>query len=166
MSFARLHMRYSWAVTQPYIDEVPVRGPASRYVLPSGEEEQIPENSGIRCFVWEHFQDLNRVCQRMKYSGGTFSGFKSSLCAAEIELLGQRCTSEGRLPNEHRVAKVKNWGPCPDLSDVWAFIGTIGVCKMFIRNFAHRGVVARTFVNNPSAFVDRPLCTEPRILLQ
>ena len=125
-------------VTQPYIDDVPVRGPASRYVLPSGEEERIPENPGIRRFVWEHFQDLNRVCQRMKYSGGTFSGFKSSLCAAEIELLGQRCTSEGRLPNEHRVAKVKNWGPCPDLSDVRAFIGTIGVCRMFIRNFAHR----------------------------
>ena len=45
-------------VTQPYIDDVPVRGPASRYLLPSGEEERIPDNSGIRRFVWEHFQDL------------------------------------------------------------------------------------------------------------
>jgi hypothetical protein len=125
-------------VTQPYIDDVPVRGPATRYVLPSGEEERIPENPGIRRFVWEHFQDLNRICQRMKYSGGTFSGFKSNLCASEIELLGQRCTSEGRLPNEARVLKVKNWESCTDLSDVRAFIGTIGICRMFIKNFAHR----------------------------
>jgi hypothetical protein len=31
-----------------------------------------------------------------------------------------------------------NWGPCRDLTDVRAFIGTIGVCRLFIKNFAHR----------------------------
>ena len=125
-------------VTQPYIDDVPVRGPATRYVLPSGEEERIPQNPGIRRFVWEHFQDLNRICQRMKYSGGTFSGFKSFLCAPEITVLGHRCTINGRLPDESRVIKVTNWSPCPDLSDVRAFVGTVGLCRMFIRNFASR----------------------------
>lgn len=125
-------------VTVPYIDDVPIRGPASRYSLPTGEEERIPENPDIRRFVWEHFQDLNRVCQRMKYSGGTFSGYKSFLCAPEITVLGQRCTINGRLPEGSRVEKVSNWGPCEDLSDVRAFIGTIGTCRMFIRNFASR----------------------------
>ena len=125
-------------VTQPYIDDVPVRGPATRYILPNGEPETIPENTGIRRFVWEHFQDLNRVVQRMKYSGGTFSGYKSFLCTAEITVLGHRCTIDGRLPDSSRVDKVINWGPCPDLSDVRAFLGTIGVCRVFIRNFAQR----------------------------
>ena len=37
-----------------------------------------------------------------------------------------------------RVAKIVNWGPCKDLTDVRAFLGTIGVCRLFIRNFAHR----------------------------
>jgi hypothetical protein len=74
----------------------------------------------------------------MKYSGGTFSGFKSFLCASEISVLGQRCTINGRLPDEARVSKIKNWGPCTDLSDVRAFVGTIGVCRMFIKNFASR----------------------------
>jgi hypothetical protein len=124
-------------VTQPYIDDVPVRGPATRYILPDGEPETIPENSGIRCFVWEHFQDVNRVVQRMKYSGGTFSGYKTKLCAPEITVLGHRCTMQGRLPEQDRVDKVINWGPCKDLTDVQAFVGTIGVCRMFIRNFAH-----------------------------
>ena len=125
-------------VTEPFLDDVPVRGPATRYLLPTGEEERIPQNSGIRRFVWEHFQDLNRICQRMKYSGGTFSGFKAFICRAEIDLLGNRCTINGRLPDEGRVTKVTNWGPCNDLSDIRAFIGTIGTCRMFIRNFASR----------------------------
>ena len=125
-------------ITEPFVDDVPVKGPESRYIMESGEEERIVENPGIRRFVWEHFQDLNRICQRLKYCGGTFSGYKSILCAKEITLLGQRCTAEGRLPEASRIVTVTNWGPCPDLSDVRAFIGTIGVCRMFIRNFAHR----------------------------
>ena len=35
-------------VTQPYINDVPIRGPASRYILPSGDFETIPANAGIR----------------------------------------------------------------------------------------------------------------------
>ena len=65
--------------TVPYIDDIPIRGPAMRYPLPDGSEERIPENLGIRRFIWEHFQGLNRVVQRVKYCGGTFSGFKSVL---------------------------------------------------------------------------------------
>ena len=125
-------------VTFPYIDDVPVRGPASRYIQPDGEPETIRDNAGIRRFVWEHFQDLNRVVQRMKYSGGTFSGYKSFLCASEITVLGHRCTIDGRLPDQSRVVNVVNWAPCKDLSDIRAFLGTIGVCRLFIKNFAHR----------------------------
>ena len=95
-------------ITIPYIDDVPIKGPRSRYVLPTGDFETIPENSGIRRFVWEHFQGVNRVVQRMKYSGGTFSGFKSLLCAPEITILGHRCTYEGRLPDLSRVAAIAN----------------------------------------------------------
>ena len=125
-------------VTQPFIDDVPIKGPATRYIQSNGEPETIPENPGIRRFVWEHFQDVNRIVQRMKYCGGTFSGYKAKLCAPEIVVTGHRCTYEGRLPEQDRVAKIVNWGPCADLTDVRAFVGTIGVCRMFIRNFAHR----------------------------
>jgi Integrase zinc binding domain/RNase H-like domain found in reverse transcriptase len=125
-------------ITQPYIDDVPVKGPISRYIQEDGQPETIPENNGIRRFVWEHFQDLNRIVQKMKHAGGTFSGIKSTLCAPEITVLGHRCTMNGRLPDQSRVAKLLNWGPCKDLSDVRAFLGTIGVCRLFIRDFAHR----------------------------
>lgn len=125
-------------ITIPYIDDVPIKGPATRYELPNGEYECIPENPNIRRFVWEHFQNLNRVIQRMKYCGGTFSGYKSVLCAPEIMVLGHHCTFEGRLPDTKRIDAIIKWGPCNSLTEVHAFLGTIGTCRMFIKNFAHR----------------------------
>jgi hypothetical protein len=130
--------------TVPYIDDVPIRGPETRYVLPDGTEERIPENPGIRRFVWEHFQNVNRIIQRTKYCGGTYSGFKSTLCAEEIVAVGHRCTPQGRLPDPKYIDKISNWGPCKNLSDVRAFLGTVGVCRMFIMNFAKR---ANSLVN-------------------
>ena len=120
-------------VTVPFIDDVPIKGPASRYYL---ENETIPENPGIRRFVWEHFQNLNRVVQRMKYCGGTFSGPKTILCNDEITVVGHRCTYEGRLPETDRVGVINRWPACQSVSEVRMFLGTIGVCRVFIRDFA------------------------------
>ena len=119
-----------------YIDNVLICGPTTRYPLPDGSEEQIPENLGICCFVWEHFQGLNGVVQRIKYCGGTFSGFKSVLCVEEITAVGHWCTPEGHLPNPSRVDHIINWGPCKDISDVRVFLGTVGMCHIFIHNFS------------------------------
>ena len=140
--------------TIPFIDDVPIRGPATRYIAADGTFETISQNRGIRRFVWEYFQGLNRVVQRMKYCHGTFSGYKAILCAPEMTVVGHRCTYEGRLPETARVDKVANWGPCLDLSDVRAFLGTIGVCRMFIRNFAHRAnpLTILTRKNQPFLF--------------
>ena len=50
-------------VTVPFIDNVPIKGPVSKYRNRDRIYETIPENAGIRRFVWEHFQNLNRVVQ-------------------------------------------------------------------------------------------------------
>lgn len=125
--------------TRPYIDDVPIRGPATRYELPGGGYEVIkgqdPE-TGIRRFVWEHMQAVNRILQRIKYAGATFSGFKSKLCAEEIMVVGHRCTYEGRKPETDRVGVIDRWGPCKDVSGVRAFLGTVGVLRNFIKDFS------------------------------
>ena len=127
-------------VTIPFIDDVPIKGPKSRYLLLDGSCEAISENPGIRRFVWEHFQNLNRVVQRMKYCGGTFSGPKTTLCADEITVVGHRCTYEGRLPETDRVGVINRWPPCKNVSEVRMFLGTVGVCRVFIKDFAkHAG---------------------------
>src|SRR5882757_2872657 len=101
-------------VTKPYIDDVPVKGPKTRYDLPDGTCETIPENKGIRRFVWEHLENVCRVLQRIAYAGATFSGTKSILCAEEITVVGHRCTYEGRKPESNRVGLITRWGPCKD----------------------------------------------------
>ena len=123
-------------VTVPYIDDVPVKGPKSRYVLPDGSYERIPENHGIRRFVWEHFQNLNRVVQRMKYCGGTFSGHKTTLCAEEITVVGHRCTMKGRMPDTDRVGVIERWPALTTVTEVRQFLGVVGVCRVFIKDFA------------------------------
>ena len=64
----------------------------------------------------------------MKYCGGTFS-------------------------DPTKVDKVANWGPCADLSEVRAFLGTIGVVRVFIKNFAR---LAHPLTRKGTPFVFRP----------
>jgi hypothetical protein len=123
-------------VTIPYIDDVPIKGPKSRYEKADGTYETIKENMGIRKFIWEHFQNLNRVVQRMKYCGGTFSGPKTVLCAEEIIVVGHRCTSEGRKPEIDRTGIISRWPDCKNITDIRMFLGTVGVCRIFIKDFA------------------------------
>ena len=78
----------------------------------------------------------NRILQRIKYAGGTFSGKKSYICCAEFIVVGHKCTYEGRRPEAERMTTILNWGDCPDVSGVRAFLGTCGLCRVFIKNFS------------------------------
>ena len=122
-------------VTIPYIDDVPIRGPGTRYERPDGTFETIPENPGIRRFVWEHFQNLNRVVQRIKYCGGTLSGPKSILCADSFAVVGHICSWAGRRPDTDRIGVIMRWPPLKDPSEVRQFNGTVGVMRMFIERY-------------------------------
>jgi hypothetical protein len=122
-------------VTIPYIDDIPIRGPGTRYQDKDGTYETIPENKGIRRFIWEHFQNLNRVVQRLKYCGGTLSGLKSIACADEFAVVGHICSYEGRKPDTDRVGVIQRWPDLKDATEVRQFLGTVGVSRMFIKDF-------------------------------
>jgi hypothetical protein len=139
-------------VTEPYIDDVPIRGPATRYELEGGGYEVIKENPGIRRFVWEHMNNVNRVVQRMKYCGGTFSGYKSKLCASEIVVVGHLCTYEGRKPMPDKVHTILNWGPCKNISDVRAFMGTVGLLRIYITDYSSRAQGIQKLMRNNAIF--------------
>lgn len=148
-------------VTMPYIDDVPVRGPLTRYELPGGGFETIPENSGIRRFVWEHLQNVNRVLQHMKYSGGTFSGPKTLVCVGEFMVVGHLCTYEGRKPATDRIGVILRWGPCKDKSETRAFLGTLGTFRTYIEMYAHIANPIQKLVRDNEPFVwgtDQDLC--------
>ncbi|KXN85537.1 hypothetical protein AN958_11164 [Leucoagaricus sp. SymC.cos] len=74
--------------TMPYIDNIPLRGPPIQYELPDSSYEILEENPGICCFIFEHMNNVNCVLQCMKYTGGTFSGPKTTICIDKITIVG------------------------------------------------------------------------------
>jgi len=48
-----------------FIDDLPIKGPKSQYLDANGVPEAIPQNPGIRRFIWEHAQDVHRVMHRV-----------------------------------------------------------------------------------------------------
>jgi len=71
----------------------------------------------------------------MKYCSGTFSGLKSVVCASEIVVVGHRCMYEGQKPEKDKFKAVMNWGTCRDVSGIHTFVGTVGMCRVFIKDF-------------------------------
>ena len=47
------------------------------------------------------------------------------------------CISNSHIPDKSHLMLLKQWGPCQLLSEVHAFLGTVGVLWMFVKNFAH-----------------------------
>lgn len=104
--------------TIPYLDDVNVHGGSTQYELPNGSFETIPENTGIWCFIWKHLQVVNHVLQHMKYAGGTYSGPKALIAAAEAMITRHLCSYEGRKIAKSRIEKVVTWGPLLKLTNV------------------------------------------------
>ena len=131
-------------VAKPFVDDTGIKGPASRYETPEGGFETIPENDGIRRFIWEHLNDVHRILHRLGHAGATVSAPKLFIAAPEVIILGHKCTYEGRIPDDSKTAKVRSWPPCKTVSDVRAFLGTAGTMRIWIKNYS---AIARPLVD-------------------
>ena len=127
-----------------FIDDIPIRGPISRYFTPDGEEERIPENPDIRRFIWEHLNDLHRILHRIGEAGGTVSGKKMQLCKQEVEIVGQKCSQHGRNPTNIRADRIQKWPTPINLSEVRGFLGLCGTVRIWIKDYSQ---IARPLVD-------------------
>jgi hypothetical protein len=119
-----------------FIDDLPIKGPATIYPDENGNPETLPENLGIRRFIWEHAQDVNRIMHRIKRAGATFSATKVQLCRPKVLIVGQMCTPEGRLPDEEKVKKVLKWPLPKTASQVRGFLGLCGTVRIWIKGYS------------------------------
>ncbi|KAG5633522.1 hypothetical protein H0H81_007122, partial [Sphagnurus paluster] len=111
--------------TIPYINDVPINDPNDwKIIAETGKLATHPANPGIRLAIWEFFQDLNRILQRMKYCGGTSSGKKLQVCVEQFKVLERVCMPQGRLPEISQMELLCNWGPCKDILELRAWLGT------------------------------------------
>lgn len=119
-----------------FLDDITLLGPKTRYENAEGGYETIPENPGIRRFIWEHAVDLNRVLHRLKRAGATVSAKKLQLCQPEIVVVGRMCTYKGQRPDESTVGKIVRWPECRNVSEVRGFLGLAGTVRNWIQSFA------------------------------
>jgi transposase InsO family protein len=122
-------------VANPFLDDTVVKGPVSRYESPDGGYDTLPDNPGIRMFIWEHLNDVHRVIHRLGHAGATISAKKIFIAAPEVIVLGHKCTYEGRVPNDSKVAKIRTWPACKTVTDVRAFLGTAGTMRIWVNDF-------------------------------
>src|ERR1700710_566282 len=130
--------------TCPFIDDLPIKSVSTRYQQSDGSYETIPNNPGIRRFVWEHLIVVNRILQRLSNVGATVSATKFVLAAPSAVIVGHKCTIEGCVPEESKVQKIRDWPECQTVSQVRGFLGTCGVLHMFIKDFSK---IARPLIN-------------------
>jgi hypothetical protein len=105
------------------IDDLPIKGPATQYLDAQGKPQTIEGNDQIRRFIWEHAQDVHRIMHRVKCAGGTFSGTKTQICRPDVLIVGQRCTPEGRIPDEKKMSAIIDWPPLTSPQEVRRFLG-------------------------------------------
>jgi reverse transcriptase-like protein len=90
---------------------------------------------------------VNQILQRLENVenvGATVSAKKFVLAAPDAVIVGHKCTFEGRIPHEAKVQKIQDWPECETVTHVRGFLGTCGVLRIFIRNYAS---IARPLVD-------------------
>ncbi|GBG75745.1 hypothetical protein CBR_g20992 [Chara braunii] len=116
-------------ITQPYIDDLAVKGPKERE-----ENEVLPR---VRRFVWKHIQDIDKVLGLLEEHNLTASGPKSKHYMRETMILGFVCNEKGRRPNVKKTNKILEWPvPFKSIMDVRSFLGTCGFWRSFVKDFA------------------------------
>ena len=123
-------------VAHPFVDDCAIKGPPTRYETDDGSYETIPDNAGIRRFIWEHLNDVHRVLHRLSCAGATVSAKKLYTTVPEVIILGHKCNYQGRVPDDTKLSKIRDWPPCQNLTDVRAFLGTAGFMRIWIPNYA------------------------------
>jgi hypothetical protein len=123
-------------IANVFIDDLPVKGPKSQYPDSLGRASLLPENPGIRKFIWEHAGDVHRIMHRMGCAGATISALKLQLARRQALIVGQTCTPEGRTPDTKKVSAILDWPVLVTPQEVRRFLGLCGTVRIWILNYS------------------------------
>src|SRR5258708_2948173 len=73
---------------------------------------------------------------RVQASGATISGSKMVLATPRLQLLGAEVALDGAHVLHEVTAKLAKWPTCRNPTEVRGFLGTVGVVRCWIRDFA------------------------------
>ena len=114
-----------------FVDDLFGMGPPTRY-----KDRSIPENPNIRQFIYEGIQVFRRLVSLVEMAGVTISGEKLVAATPALTALGTVVSLLGGHVTHKITAKILKWPVCQSVSEVRGFLGTVGVVRKWIKNFA------------------------------
>lgn len=81
---------------KPFLDDVRVKGPKTKY----NNKEVVP---GIRRYILEYIQNLDKVLTDLEKAGVIIARAKCQFCRAGLKIVGYICDSNGCYPNTSKV---------------------------------------------------------------
>ncbi len=112
-----------------FLDDVGVKRSKTKY-----NNEEL--TSGIRGYILEHIQNLDKVLADLEQVYVTITRAKSQFCRAGLKIVGYICDSDGRHPNTSKVLKIFDWPECTDVTSTRAFMGVCVYYRIWIKDFA------------------------------
>ncbi|OJT10001.1 Retrovirus-related Pol polyprotein from transposon 17.6 [Trametes pubescens] len=125
------HMLRDEPDAKAFVDDAGIMGPPTRY-----NDIAIPDNPGIRRFVYEYATSFDRVFRRFELAGVTVSGTKLVLAAPQVQIVGSVVSLEGWHLCHGVVNKVLKWPYPTNLTEVRSFLGIAGVGRRWIKGFS------------------------------
>jgi hypothetical protein len=117
------------AIARVFVDDVGVKGPRTTY----NDEEALP---GIRRYILEHIQNLDKVLYDLELAGACVSGFKSQFLCVLLKIVGYLCGPKGRTPQAEKVLKIMDWPSCKTAQEVRIWIGMCVYYRLWIKDFS------------------------------
>ena len=114
-----------------FIDDGGIKGPCSDY-----NGEVLEENPGIRRFIWEYAQTLERILFRIEEAGLTVSGKKFACCVPALDIVGHVVCKEGRRVSVQKKNKITTWPTPGNVTELRGFMGIVTYVRIFIQNLS------------------------------
>ena len=131
--FQRVIVKVHWKQmpnhVRPFLDDVGIRGPKSRY-------DDIEISPEIRKFVWKHAQIFRQFMHDVWTSGMMISGSKTAIGMSGVTIVGMVCDSDERHPEWKKVQKILDWPSPRSTKEARGFIGIVVYYRIFIARFA------------------------------
>jgi Reverse transcriptase (RNA-dependent DNA polymerase) len=115
-------------VAEAFLDDIGVKGSKSDY----GGEEALP---GVRRYVLEHIQNIDRVLVHMECANAVVAGGKSHFACERLKIVGFTVGPDGRSPTAEKVYKIQSWPPPRDAKEARGFIGLVVYYRLWIESF-------------------------------
>ncbi len=108
----------------------------------------------------EHLISLEEVFSRFRSAGLKLKVNKCHFARSEVSYLGHVVSSQGLLPDEKNLVKVRSWPTPRTVTEVRAFVGLCSYYRRFVRNFAVEAAPLHALTQKSAVFNWSSECEE------